>query len=70
MAESVKAATMEEFQQTPYYQGLGIDALEDRLAGIEQDEGEIKSQAEAQYRPAYEQERETARHAFEKELAG
>ena len=70
MAESVKAATMEEFKQTPYYQGLGIDALEDRLAGIEQDEGEIKSQAEAQYRPAYEQERENARHAFEKELAG
>ncbi len=70
MAESVKAATMEEFKQTPYYQGLGIEALEDRLAGLGQDEGQLKSQAEAQYRPVYEQERENAQQAFEKELAG
>ena len=70
MAESVKAATMEEFKQTPYYQGLGIEALEDQLSDLEQDEEQLMSQAEAQYRPVYESERENAQQAYEKELAG
>lgn len=70
MAESVKAATMEEFRQTPYYQGLGIEALEKELAGYNQTDEALKAQAEAQYRPAYESEREAAQQALEKEVAG
>ena len=70
MAESVKAATMEEFRQTPYYQGLGIEALKEQLSDFEQDEEHLMDQAEAQYRPAYEREREAAQQALEKELQG
>ena len=70
MAESVKAATMEEFRQTPYYQGLGIEALKEQLSDFEQDEEQLMDQAEAQYRPAYEREPEAAQQALEKELQG
>lgn len=70
MAESVKTATMEEFMQTPYYQGLGIEGLEKELQSYQQDDGQLKSQAEAQYRPAYESEMEAAKQAFQKEMQG
>ncbi len=70
MAESVKAATMEEFRQTPYYQGLGIEALEKELDGYRQDDSQLMEQAEAQYRPAYESEMEAAQQQLQKELQG
>lgn len=70
MAESMKAATLEEFKQTPYYQGLGIEALEQELQGYQSDDGALRQQAEAQYRPAYESEREAAQQALEKEIQG
>lgn len=70
MAESMKAATMEEFRQTPYYQGLGIEALEQELQGYQSDDEALRRQAEAQYRPAYESEREAAQQALEKEIQG
>lgn len=70
MAESTKTATMEEFKQTPYYQGLGIEGLEAQLAGYQTDDAALKLQAEAEYRPAYESEAEAAQQALEKELQG
>lgn len=70
MAESVKAATMEEFRQTPYYQGLGIESLEKELEGYRQDDSQLMDQAEAEYRPAYESEVEAAQQQLQKELQG
>ena len=70
MSESAKAATMEEFKQTPYYQGLGVEGLEAQLAGYQADDEALRTQAEAEYRPAYESEVEAARQALEKEVQG
>lgn len=70
MTQSNQAATMEEFKKTPYYQGLGIEGLEAQLEGYRQDEQAMKEQAEAQYRPAYENELEAARQELEKEVQG
>lgn len=70
MTQSNQAATMEEFRKTPYYQGLGIEELEAQLEGYRQDEQALKEQAEAQYRPAYENEMAAARQELEKEVQG
>ena len=70
MAENRKAATMEEFRQTPYYQGLGIEGMQAQLEEYRQDEEVLRSQAEAEYRPAYESETEAARQALARELQG
>ena len=67
--ETVKtgAAGMEEFQETPYYQGLGIEQLQEQLAGYQQDDAQLQQLAEAQYRPAYEAELEAMRHELEQQ---
>lgn len=70
MTETVKAASMEEFQKTPYYQGLGIEGLQSQLGAYEADDAALRNQAEAEYRPAYEQEAEAARQELEREIQG
>lgn len=72
MAENTRtaAAAMEEFKQTPYYKGLGIEGLQEQLAGYQAGDEALKSQAEAQYRPAYESESEAVRQELEREIQG
>jgi len=68
--ETVKAASMEEFQKTPYYQGLGIEGLQSQMGAYETDDAALRKQAEAEYGPSYEQEAEAARQELEREIQG
>lgn len=72
MSENTRtsAAAMDEFKETPYYQGLGIESLQEQLAGYQASDEALKDQAEAQYRPAYESEREAIRQELEREIQG
>ena len=65
-----QAASMEEFQATPYYQGLGIEALRQELAGYQADDEALRQQVEAQYRPTYDAETEALRQQTERQVQG
>lgn len=72
-AETVKgskAADMEEFKATPYYQSLGIDQLQQQAAAYDVDDAELTRQAEAQYAPGYRTETEAIRQQLEQEVQG
>lgn len=57
-----QSATMEEYKNSGYYQNLGIDKLQEQLAGYTTDPDALRQQAEAQYRPTYDAELEAIRH--------
>ena len=68
--KSGTAAGMEEFQATPYYQGLGIEQLKAQLGGYQTDDAALRQQAEAQYRPTYDAEVESIRHQLQQQVQG
>lgn len=73
MAEGTKTTTatsMDDFKNTPYYQGLGIEGLQAQLAGYQQDDAQLRRQAEAQYQPTYESELDAVRQGLARELQG
>ncbi len=51
-----QAATMEEYQNSGYYQNLGIDKLQQQLAGYPVDDATLQQQAQNQYKPTYDAE--------------
>ncbi len=70
VGQPAEAATMEQFMATPYYQSLGIEGLKEQLAGYNTDDGALRAQAEADYRPAYEAESEAIRQQTERQIQG
>lgn len=65
-----KAADLDEFKATPYYQGLGIERLQEQAAGFNVDDDVLRQQAEAEYSPGYQTELESVRQQLEKEVQG
>jgi len=65
---SSQAATMDEYKSSPYYQSLGIDGLQEQLAGYQADDETLRQQAEAQYKPAYEAELEAVRQELQRQV--
>ena len=70
LIQPVQAADMEQFQATPYYQGLGIEALRQELAGYQTDDEALRRQVEAQYKPMYDAEAEALRQQTERQVQG
>ena len=68
--KAAEAATMEEFQATPYYQGLGIEALQQQLSGYTTDDATLRQQAETQYKPTYDTELESLRQQLAQQVQG
>lgn len=52
---------MQQFQQSGYYQSLGLDKLQQQLAGYATDDATLRAQAEALYKPTYLTELEALR---------
>lgn len=52
---------MQQFQQSGYYQSLGLDKLQEQLAGYATDDATLRAQAEALYNPTYQTELEALR---------
>ena len=63
-------ANMEDYRNSAYYQSLGIEQLQQQLGGYQTDDGALREQAEAQYRPGYEAEIESIRQELEKQVQG
>jgi len=55
---------MQQFQQSGYYQSLGLDKLQQQLAGYATDDATLRAQAEALYKPTYLTELEALRQQF------
>ena len=73
----VKKTDMEAFRETPYYQTLGIDKLQQQLGNYSTDDATLRQQAEALYNPTYTTELEALRQSlalqtqsYESQLAG
>jgi len=70
VVKPAQPADMEQFRATPYYQGLGIEALQGQLAGYTTDDAALRQQAEAQYRPTYDAEVEALRQQLAQQVQG
>lgn len=63
-------ADEQAFRESAYYQSLGIEPLQERLKQYDLDNAALFAQAEAQYRPAYEQELEAIRQQRDAGILG
>ncbi len=64
------AADMEQFKETPYYQSLGIEGLQQQLGSYQTDEAALRQQAESQYKPTYDAEVEALRQQLAQQVQG
>lgn len=65
-----KTYDMESYKQSGAYQSLGIDKLQEQLAGYPVDEETLRKQAEAQYKPTYDAELEGIRQQRDQQIQG
>lgn len=68
--QAADAVSMEKFKETPYYQSLGIETLEQQLDGYQRDDAALRQQAENQYKPTYDAEVEALRQQLAQQVRG
>lgn len=65
-----KTTDMDAYKQSGAYQSLGIDKLQEQLAGYQTDDASLRQQAEAQYKPTYDTQIEALRQQTAQQIQG
>ncbi len=69
MTETNSQDARAAYRQSDWYDAESIDGLRRRLDALSADDDALRAQAEAEYRPAYEAEKNTLRDTLERETA-
>lgn len=65
-----KTIDMNAYKQSGAYQSLGIDKLQEQLAGYQTDDAALRQQAEAQYKPTYDAELQALKNQTAQQIQG
>lgn len=65
-----KITDMNAYKQSAAYQSLGIDKLQEQLAGYQTDDAALRQQAEAEYKPTYDANLEALKQQTAQQIQG